>query len=339
MRVQAFLIVLFLGTAPWAAQAQQQSTARGYFSFEYEDGQRFSPSPEGTFGNLQAGLLFTGLMENAIAYNLEVRFRTETSVEVEEAWVGMQPSEAFRFKLGFYLVPFGKYNQANRPHERRTILPPLPAETLYPASWRDVGILIEGGASAFNYALYTGNGLMEGEDLRSGQQFRDNNGDIAGGGRVGASLGEGSEIGFSYYRGHYDTSGTRSLEMRGVDASWNSSSFFLLYEYEQALMDNPVGYERGKASGHYVLVALNLRGFSPVGSYQTIDYEDPFHGSGFVAGETAGLGIVQKASRWTIGLAYYASSNVLAKVEYNFNREDVLELENDVFLAQVALHF
>jgi hypothetical protein len=79
--------------------------------------------------------------------------------------------------------------------------------------------------------------------------------------------------------------------------------------------------------------------YSPWASYQTLDYTDPFHGSGWVEGVSPGSGISSHQSRWAIGLVYSASADVLIKFEYDFNREGEVELKNNVFYVQVALHF
>lgn len=331
--------LVFFSALLLALSARGQLQVNGYLSFEYENGERQSEFPDGTFENVKAGLFFSGKTARIFDYNLEVRYKTETRVEIEEAWVGIQPSAAFHLKLGFYLVPFGKYNTVGRPYQTRFIETPLPQAHLYPESWRDIGILAEGRTRYLSYSVYMGNGLREGMDLQDGQQVKDNNKDKGTGGRIGIFLSQGFEAGFSYYRGKYDSANTRGLSLWGADLSWQTDSFLILYEYGKADLDNPSGYSQGKAEGHYILFSLNLGEFSPWGSYQKFDYEDPFHGLGFVEGVSAGSGISYNLSRWTIGLVYFASSNVLLKVEYDFNSEGKINLSNDVLFAQVALNF
>jgi hypothetical protein len=318
--------------------ATAQYNLNGYLSAGYENGQKESDSPEGTFGWVQAGLLFTGTAATIFTYDLEVRFKSESRLEIEEAWVGFAPSTAFELKLGFYLVPFGKYNTANRPHQNPFVQMPLPQAHLYPESWRDVGILAEGKWGALGYSVYLGNGLREGRDLQEGQQFKDNNGDLAAGGRASFLLSQNFEVGVSYYRGRYDDAGQRNLDLRGADVSWKSEAFLLTYEYGKAYLDNPETYDRGTAEGHFVLASLTLGEFSPLVSFQTLEYDDPYHGEDPLDPSLV-VGIAKEVSRWAVGLVFSPAPNFMLKVEYDFNREAAVKLDNDAFLAQVSLLF
>ena len=322
-----------------ALSARAQLVINGYLSAEYEKGQQQSDFPQGTFGQALAGLMFSGRAGKVFDFNLEVRYKSETRAEIEEAWVGINSSPAFQLKLGLYLVPFGKYNTSNRPYQTPFIQMPLAQARLYPESWRDIGLLAAGKSGSFSYSAYLGNGLREGEDLQAGQQFKDNNKNKGTGGRIGLFLSQSFEVGLSYYRGKYDAANEKNLSLFGTDVSWETETFLVRYEYTRADLDNEVGYSKGKGQGHYVLLSLNFSGISPWASYQKLTYSDPFHGPGFVAGISPGSGISDDQSRWAIGLVYYASANILLKVEYDFNHEGKPELKNNVFYAQVALHF
>ncbi|MBM3285565.1 MAG: hypothetical protein FJY81_06800 [Candidatus Aminicenantes bacterium] len=339
MRARAVWIGLSAALAILGPPASAQFRANGYLSFQYETGGSQSDFPDGTFRGTQAGFLVTGRPGNLFSYNLEIRLKKETQAAIEEAWVGIEPSTAFGLKLGLYLVPFGKYNRSSRPHETAFIRPPLHLEAMYPASWRDIGFLAEGRVGILNYSAYLGNGLAEAVDLSSSQRYEDNNADKAAGGRVGVLLSQSFEVGFSYYRGKYDDDNSRALALQGADVTWQNDAFVFLYEYGKALIDNPEGYARGETEGHFFFLSLKVGEFSPLASYQKIKVADPFHGPGFSAGVSPGSGISSSLSRWALGLAYAPASGLLIKVEYDFNRESGFSLDNDVFLAQVALRF
>jgi hypothetical protein len=337
VRAGAFSIIL--GGILCALPASAQFKLSGYLSALYENGQSESDYPEGTFHQVKAGLLFSGQTAKIFDYGLEIQFKSESHVEIEEAWVGVVPTESFHLKLGFYLVPFGTYNTANRPHQTFFIQPPLPQARLYPESWRDIGLLAEGKWGFLRYSVYLGNGVREGTDLEAGQQFKDNNGNLAGGGRLSFLLSETFDVGLSYYRGRYDDAGQRSLELKGADLNWETTAFHVLYEYGKALIDNPSDYSRGTSDGHFFLFSVNLAGVSPLVSYQTLKYEDPYHGQGFDPLGLPGTGIATDISRWTVGLVYAASDGLLFKIEYDFNKEKLVEQANNVFLVQAALQF
>lgn len=319
--------------------AQAQTRTNGYLSFEYARGQEESGLSWGSFQNPQFGLMFSGELALKLDYSSEIRFRNESQIEIEQAYLRMKHSDSFSLKLGLYLVPFGKYNTSNRPHQTELIKPPLNVENLFPSSWRDLGLLIEGKFSGFFYSAYLGNGLAESSKLSSAQQFRDNNKDKGKGMRAGLMLGRGLEAAFSYYRGKYDKGNERNLVLEGIDLSWISEGFQIISEYSRAEMENPPDFAKGKAEGYFVQFSFNIDNLRPVGSYQRLKYEDLFHGEDFVSFEFGGKGIVDERSRWTIGMVYFASKNVIFKVEYEFNREREIELKNDLFLFQVALNF
>ncbi|MBN2408397.1 MAG: porin, partial [Candidatus Aminicenantes bacterium] len=313
-----------------------QYKLNGFLSARYEKGKAEADYPEGTFGWVKAGLLFTGRVESVFNYGLEVQLKSENRAEIEEAWVGINPAETFQLKLGCYLVPFGRYNAANRPYQNPFIQTPLPQGELYPDSWRDIGVLAEGRWSSFGYSVYMGNGLREGRDLRDGQQFKDNNGNKSLGGRVSLMLGQGFEIAGSYYKGKYDDAAERNLKLYGADASWSSESFMLLYEYGKAELDNPAGYGKGANEGHFALAALNISRFMVLAGYQTLKYEDPYHGWDPLDPLLTPAGIATDRRRWSVGLAYLPAAGLMLKVGYDFNREKPDEIDDDVLLAQVS---
>jgi hypothetical protein len=74
-------------------------------------------------------------------------------------------------------------------------------------------------------------------------------------------------------------------------------------------------------------------------SYQHFDYEDPFHGEGFLDPLFPGLGISDERERWSLGLVYNLSQTAFLKLEYQFNREKEVEEKNDMLLVQAAVSF
>ncbi len=329
----AFAVVLV------ALPLRPQFRLSGYLSAQYEKGGRDSDAAAGTFAIARAGLLLSGKAETVIDYALEVRFKSEDRLEIEEAWVGVSPTEAFHLKLGLYLVPFGKYNTANRPHQTLFIKPPLSLEQGYPASWRDIGVLADGSIGFFRYAAYLGNGLREEASLKDSQQFRDNNGHKSFGCRVGILLSRTLEFGLSYCRGSYDDADERTHESRGLDLSWDADAFLILYEYVDVGLENPSPYSPGREKGHFGLLALRIGELSPFVGYQTLDYEDSYHGPGFGVLSRPGEGQSSHLSRWAIGLSYLASSGLRFKIEYDLNREEGMALKNNSLIAQAAFQF
>jgi hypothetical protein len=326
-----FLLVLF------TLFSSLHAKITGYLSLDYTKGQREFALSHGTFQNSQAGLLFSGDVTPTLSYLTEIRFNAESEVELEQAWISLGSSEAFNLKLGLYLVPFGRYNPFNRPHQTMLIHSPLNVEKVYPLFWRDIGIQVQGRWRGFFYSAYLGNGLSEDEELSRGQQFKDNNRDKGKGGRVGLALSQRFEIAYSYYNGKYDAANERGLTLQGADLFWIEEGYQIYAEYTRARLEIPDG--TGKVDGFFVQAIMDMGRLRPVACYQLLDYEDGFHGLGFLSPDIPGAGISEKKRRWALGFMYQASENLVLKFEYDFNSEKDADLKDDSFSVQAALSF
>ncbi len=311
----------------------------GYASADYLKGQRQSQFSPGTFTNLRAGVLLSGEFATRFTYGIEARAVDGSEFDLDQAWAGFAASDAFQVRAGLFLVPFGAYNEASRAFQTSLVAAPLPVSDIYPESWRDIGVLVEGKFGFLRYAAFIGNGLAEAEDFRSGQQFGDNNLDKGRGGRVGLLLGQGFEVGVSYYSGKVDAGNERSLALTGLDASWSSESIHLTAEYIKAAVDNPASYGRGTAEGLFVLCSFDIGSTSVLVAYQKYRSDDPFHGAGFAGPFAPGLGLQDNRRTWAAGLVATLAPGLLLKGEYDFNSENGPEVANNVVRAQLAFHF
>ncbi len=311
----------------------------GYLSFEYIKGQVESPYPKGNLENILGGFLAVGEVSPSLGFALEVRSRSVSLFHLEQAWVGYLPSSAINIRAGLFLVPFGLYNRANRPHETLLIRTPLNLAEAYPSSWRELGLCVEGRIGIVSYSAYIGNGLGEAEDLKGSQQFRDNNLEKGKGGRLALALSNYFQIGASYYNGKYDESGERRLILEGVDVTWVTVDWEVHGEYTRAKIENPDPFGDGEIEGYAIWMSMNLGKLQPVASFQKVTYDDAYHGIGFVAPLQPGEGIFQNRSRWTLGFRYILGPNVFLKFEYDWNREKDLKIKDNVFQIQAALGF
>jgi hypothetical protein len=301
----------------------------GYLAVEYVKGQAESPYPNGNIENLLAGFLAGGAIGQKFGFTAEIVADGVDAFALNQAWAGFLPSEVFTVRAGLFLVPFGAWNTASRPHETVLVRTPLNLEYLYPPRWRDMGLLVEGRIGALTYAGYLGNGLAEGEDTIFAQQFRDNNTDKSKGGRIGILAGEAIRAGVSYYTGKYDDQNMRDLTLEGADLSWVTAQWEVHGEYTKAFIENPQPFERGEAEGWFVWACMSFKNFQPVGSYQEIKLTDGYHGGG--------LDIDR--SRWTAGVRVVLSATVFIKAEYDWNKEKVTALKDNQWQVQVGLSF
>ncbi|MFW6123867.1 MAG: hypothetical protein ACOC5G_01480 [Acidobacteriota bacterium] len=325
---------LFLALNQWA-----QVKTNGYFAFDYVNNQIDSGIIKGTFANPIFGFSLSGAITQNSNFICEALFKEGEKVELKQAWVSLGFSNYFAPKLGLYMVPFGKYNESNRPHQTVLINFPLSSQYLYPEDWRDMGFLIEGRVRGFHYSAYVGNGLKEAATLNKGIQFNDNNTSKSLGGKIGLFIDQGFEVSYSHYRGKYDEEEERNLIYHGANIDWQTENFRVLAEYIKTLIENPSDYDQGEAEGYFVQLSFRLGNITPVGSFQRVEYVDRFHGNGYFSPIEPGEGIDLEKKRWTLALVYQVLENVVIKVEYDFNTDIKEETSQNVFLAQLALNF
>jgi len=333
MKNKLSFILLFAALFGSAAAAEETGTAikyGGYLAGEFLKGQSQSEFANGSFKNLQAGFLLSGRLSTSVAFGAEVRSRSGSDFEVEQAWVGYVPSQVFSLKAGLYLVPFGLWNEASRPHESLLIGTPLNLEYFYPEGWRDMGVLVEGRIGFLSYAAYVGNGLKlaDADELKAGQQWSDNNKDKGKGGRLGINFGQEIQAGVSYYDGKYDDLNLYRLKLEGTHFSWATANWELKAEATKGIIANPAGYDDGKCEGYAIWTVMKFKMIQPVGSYQRVKYTDPFHGGG----------IDIERHRWTAGVRCVFESHLFLKAEYEWNGETP-KVKDNVIRIQAALSF
>lgn len=322
-----------------ASPAAAQVRLNGYFSADYLQGESDGSRAKVTTGKAQAGLILAGEWSPQFGYTLEFRTRDNRTLEIEQAWAGWTGSDEFRAKAGVFLVPFGKYNEADRPFQTLLVDAPYVYAESHPPNWREVGLEVEGSLLGFRYAVYIGNGLAEAESFRAGQQFADNNENKGWGGRLSTSLGQAFEAGVSYYRGKADIENSRDLTLLGADLGWSTQNIHCLAEYTRTDIDNPPDFPRGRAEGWFVLLGLNFGSIEPVLSYQTSRIRDPFHGPGWAGTTDSGAGLDGNRNRWTVGLNYSLQANILLKLEYDIRKDEKTETADKVLRVQAAVHF
>jgi len=300
----------------------------GYLAVDFAKSEAEGDFPVGTFNRILGGFYASGILAEKFGFMAEMTYTKDAEFGIRQAWVGFLPSDKLAVKAGLYSVPFGSWNVSDRPHEQPLIETPLNLRYLYPAAWRDIGLLVDGRLSIISYAFYLGNGLRESDYISEGQQFEDNNDGKAMGGRLALLLSEAISVGASYYEGDFDDLGERKLKLEGLDLAVVTSQWEIHGEYTKGLIANPDPYERGETEGFSVWTVMSYRKFQPVASYQKMKYNDSFHGDGIATDE----------SRWTLGLRFVLSPAFFLKFEYAWNKEEP-KIKNDGFRIQAALAF
>jgi hypothetical protein len=322
-----------------AATAGAQLRLNGYFSADYFQTLGKKTGNGGSFENPAAGLIISGEWASQFSYALELRTGAEWKPEIEQAWAAWSGSESMRARIGLFLVPFGRLNEANRPFQTMLAAFPYPYGESSPSSWREIGVQVDGRIGVFRYIAYLGNGLAEAATLSGGQQFRDNNRNKGYGLRLSLTLSQELEVAGSYYRGKQDAANLRNLTLLGADLAWTTQNVRCTAEYTRTDVVNPSPFASGRAEGWYVLLGLNFGQLTPLIAYQTSKTTDPFHGLGWMSADAAGAGILADHNRLALGATYAVYANILLKLEYDIQKDTLLNRKDNVLRVQAAVHF
>jgi len=333
-RILSGIGTLLIASLGFSAEIQ----TGGYLSFSLLKGQEGGRrGPRNSRGS-RGGALASGDLGQGFSFLVEARFRSESRFELEQALAAFKLGGSGDLRLGLFLVPFGKYNESNRPQQTVLVNLPLNLEAAYPESWRDIGLTTQGRIGFLRYAAYLANGLGEKDGAAAGQMFRDINKDKAKGGRMGIVLGEGFEIGGSYYMGKYDADNSFRLVLEGADLTWVTKDYEVRGEYTRGVWNNPGGAPDGKADGFFGLVALYMGKLQPVASFQRWDPGESGPGLPLIALE-GGVELLSVRSRWALGARYFLSPTFVVKAEYDINREKGPALKNNLVVVQAAISF
>ena len=104
----------------------------GYLSFSFLKGQAMSGVSQGSFQDVRGGALATGDLGQGFSFLVEARFRSESTFDLEQALAGFKLGASGDLRLGLFLVPFGKYNESNRPQQTVLVATPLNLEAALP---------------------------------------------------------------------------------------------------------------------------------------------------------------------------------------------------------------
>lgn len=261
---------------------------------------------------------------------------------VEQAYIDYWFTPNIALKIGALLTPFNRFDEFHDPLSNYIITRPQVSREIGVSAWKDVGADLHGyfnlsEKTSLSFDLYTINGLGDGTDLRHSRQYRDNNEDLAMGGRLNLMVGDMLEIGGSVYSGAWDDDGKYNLNMMGSHLMLHTSFFDLYGEYAKATSENPDPADDGDMSGYFVQASKLIGShFRPTIRYGALDYLD----TGDLLGRSIGKGN-KDVKEIAIGLTYYPTNKVAFKVEYTLFKEGdrIVEKDNDQLGFQAAIRF
>lgn len=322
----------------------------GYFTWEYRDRE----NQNSTFDNYFFNPIFLWQANDNLLLEAELEYEHGgDEIELEYADIYYILNDYITLGAGKFLVPFGVFNDRLHPSWINKVAGglggsgrPLSHNYIVPVAFSDVGIQVRGGVpitdeAKLDYALYVTNGLEGAEgtavrDLRD-ENGRDNNNNRAVGGRLGVRLPR-FEAGVSGYNGAYTPDGQQDYTMLGIDgAFWWTPLFELRGEWVTAKEEMSTVNDLDK-DGWYFQAAYKLADVPVqylnqcelVARYSTIDTEV------FSGGAVSDF----DRSTTTLGINYYIKESFIARLAYDWNKEDSgSNTNNDQLTAQITWGF
>ncbi|MGB9764532.1 MAG: hypothetical protein ACPLZD_04165 [Candidatus Saccharicenans sp.] len=336
-RSKRFLVIGLVALS-LSIYGQAQVKFSGYFSFEYLKSQAEGMYPQGTFENLYGGLAASGVISGSLTFLTEVQARSQENFTLRQAYLSFQGSNLFQFKFGLFEIPFGQYNTSARPYQTLTVLRPLVFH-FFPYRWSDLGICWESNYKIIYLSTYIINGLSADEQGYLRSTIKDVNKNKGAGGRLGLRFGEGVELGGSFYRGKYDSAGTKAIQFEGFDLVWVNPEWEVRGEYIKSIYDHPFLNQKMNFDGYYLIVSLVIKKLHPYFSYQKSAVPQ------WVLDDQNGpplnifLYSMVKKRRIAAGLKLDILDNFYAKLEYDWNKEKNISIKDNNLSIQLGFNF
>src|SRR5581483_9737365 len=257
-----------------AAPAQRATSFFGYGEFNYN---RYRDSERTSRADLRRFVFGFGHRFNErLTFNSEVELEhavasasDQGEVEVEQAYLNYEVSDALNVKGGLFLIPLGLLNETHEPPTYYGVERNEVETRIIPTTWRELGVGVHGAlAPGFRYDLGVTTGFDAGKiddpatGIRSGHQEgqRANAKDLS----VYAALNyraPGLLVGGGVFAGNTGQNGQTNPALKGVDARltlWDVHA-----QYRVAGFDLQALYAAGKLGDTDRINAANLGSSAP----------------------------------------------------------------------------
>ncbi len=349
------------------------TTVGGYFDTDYN----FPAQGNSFFDQHRLILQVSSFMHERLFFNAEIEYEhgailgggsNDGQLKIEQAYLDFKFTDWLILRTGALLIPMGRLNVLHDSDFRDTTARPLFNQVIMPTTWTETGLGFYGTVYPddfweINYEAYLVQGLTDnladGNGLRSARNSlsSDNNNAKALTTRVGFSPFIGLDFGLGGYLSPYDDTGKKNLGMLVADFNWSNGPFELLGEGGAVFFD-PTTQKKadqeiplnGSMWGYYLEGHYHLFPEFLKNSWLSNGFEQPvftlFGRVSQVDTDTSQLNINDR-TRLTFGLNFRPITNVVFKLEYQWNLENEAILKNDpskeiannTILASVAAGF
>ncbi len=341
-------------------ELSQNVKVGGYGVVSFESFRNQKTTNDGKFE-----LLISGQFHDRIRFYNEIDLGVPGGTAlVEQGYVDLLLTQAFNFRAGVLLTPFGKVNLDHFDPRRELTSFPSVARLVTPATWSDLGfgafglVLVSDNVKA-TYEIQMINGLTDqfavigttpDLGLRNARtRLRtDNNGDKAVVGRGTLKFFDQYEIGFSGYRGEYKPGSSDLITGMALDAEFRPRNVSVwenfVFRSEFARFDIQGSTAPSSLWGYYAQLTyrfwpsglnstvlgrhFNNPTFALVGQYGYTKINTTASSSGSLTEE-----------QYVVGFNYRPVEDYVIKTEYQFNNGQLDRRSSDGFFASVSWLF
>jgi|GEM_PF-350390 len=320
----------------------------GYFHWRFQD----ASDDNSFFDQHRLILQASADVTECLAFDMELEIEhggvsdeIEGEVVLEKADLKLHLSDAFVPKVGWLLVPFGRYNLHHDDPLNDLTNRPFTARYLVPTGFGQPGLGAEGAAPfgcdhVFTYDVAVTNGFRDAftadQGVREARQAEDDNDGKQVWGRFAATWNTGGvldylETGVSGTWGVYDDADEHEVVGYALDVLLRKGPFeakaeWVAYDYERGAAD-PVDAVRGQsalwveAAWHFLPCALrscrtclvqDTSLFTLVARWQTMDLDDRADGASFN----------DDVEATTVGLNYRITERTVLRVDHTWYDAD-----------------
>ena len=260
---------------------------------------------------------------------------------VEQAYIDYWFVPNVAVKIGAILTPYNRFDEFHDPLMNYLVTRPQVSREIGVSAWKDVGVDVHGylnitPTSSVGFDAYVINGLGDGSRLRGSRQYRDNNENLALGGRVNVVHGDVVELGGSFYTGKWDDDAMYNLRLLGAHLLVNTPVADLYGEYSNGTSENAPGSPDGDMSGFFIQASRLFESkYRATVRYGDLDYLDTRTLADGPATTDRDL------SELVFGFTFYPTSKVAFKLEYNVFMEGsrATPADNNQLGIQAAVKF
>ncbi|TKB89685.1 MAG: hypothetical protein E8D41_13920 [Nitrospira sp.] len=328
-----------------------------------------------TFENLKdRRTTYDGNLELLISGNIHDRIRIYSEIdlglpsgtaEAEQAYVDLLLAQAFNFRAGVLLIPFGKFNLDHFDPRRDLTRPPSVARLVTPTTWGDLGFGMFGFVPVSDnvkatYDFQVVNGLTDKfiaapgnipdlglQSARTGLR-PDNNGDKAIVGRGTFKFFDQYEIGFSGYRGAYKPGEGDKITGMALDGEFKPRNVRILENFvlrgEFARFNIEGSTAPSSLWGYYAQLTYRFWFSSLNSTVLGRHFNNPTFALVGLIGHTKTNTTASptgslSGNQYIVGFNYRPVEDYVIKAEYQFNDGQDQQNLSDGFLASVAWIF